>query len=64
MGLICKVKFQEAFKDGGILPRLFKAGEVVELDEAIVNRITQSGGVVEVIEKRVPPPQKAGKDAN
>lgn len=64
MGLICKVKFQEAFKDGGILPRLFKAGEVVELDESIVVRIQQSGGVVDIIEKRVPPPQKAGKDAD
>lgn len=60
--MIFKVKFQEAFKDGNIIPRLFKAGEIVELDEAIVKRIIQSGGVLDVIEKRVPKPQKAAKD--
>ena len=63
-GLICKVKFHENFKDGNVYPRLIRAGEVLELEESVLNRIRQSGGasVFEVIEKRVPPPQKAGKD--
>lgn len=61
MGLIYKVKFQESFKDGNVYPRFVKAGEVIELDEDVVNRVRQSGGVVEVIEKRVPK-QKAVKD--
>ena len=64
MGLICTVKFMEKFKDGNIIARAFKAGEITELDEALVVRIRQSGGMLEVMEKRVPPPQKAGKDAN
>jgi hypothetical protein len=64
MGLICTVKFMEKFKDGNIIARAFKAGEITELDEALVERIRQSGGMLEVMEKRVPPPQKAGKDAN
>ena len=54
----------EKFKDGNIIARAFKAGEITELDEALVERIRQSGGMLEVMEKRVPPPQKAGKDAN
>ena len=43
-GLICKVKFQEAFKDGNVYPRGIRAGEILELEEDIVNRIRQSGG--------------------
>jgi len=62
MGLICTVKFQERFKDGNVIAREFKAGEIADLDESIVERIRQSGGNVEVIEKRVPTPQKSGKD--
>lgn len=63
-GLICKMKFQEAFKDGNVYPRGIRAGEILELEEDIVNRIRQSGGgsVFEIIEKRVPKPQKAAKD--
>lgn len=63
--MIYKVKFHENFKDGNIIPRLIRAGEILELDENTVNRIRQSGGanVFEVIEKRVPPPtKKAAKD--
>ena len=59
MGLICKVKFQVPFKDGNIDPRTFKAGEVVDLYELIVKKIIRSGGEIEILEKRVPKPQKA-----
>lgn len=61
MGLICKVKFQISFKDGNIDPRSFRAGEVVELDEEIVKKIIRSGGEIEIMEKRVPKPQKAAE---
>lgn len=61
MGLVCKVKFQLAFRDGNIDPRSFKAGEVVYLDELIVKKIIQSGGEIEILEKRVPKPQKAAE---
>lgn len=60
--MLLKVKFLEAFKDGNILPQSFRAGEIVELDELIVKRIVQSGGVLDILEKRVPKPQKAAKD--
>lgn len=62
MSLIFTVKFQEKFKDGNVISREFKAGEIVELDELTVEKIRQSGGNVEVLEKRVPAPQKAAKD--
>ena len=66
-GLILKVKFNEFFKDGNVYPRGIRAGEILELEEDIVNRIRQSGGgsVFEIIEKRVPPPtKKSAKDEN
>lgn len=62
MGLIQKIKFMESFRDGNISPLLFRQGEVVEFDEAVVRKIRQSGGTVEVLETRVPPAKKAQKD--
>lgn len=56
MSLLCKVRFEEAFKDGSIFPRAFRVGEIVDdLPEEIVQRIRQSGGLLEILEKRVPP---------
>lgn len=57
-----KVKFQVPFKDGNISPESYRAGIFYILDEALVTRIRQSGGQLDVIEKLVPNPQKAGKD--
>ena len=61
MGLVCKVRFQVPFKDGNIDPRQFRAGQVIELDEELVKKIVRSGGEVEIMEKRVPKPQKAAE---
>lgn len=52
-----KVKVMEAFKDGDILAgKFFKPEEIIVIDEAIKNRMEQSGAVLEVLETLVPNP--------
>lgn len=54
-----RVKFLEAFKDGNILDgRLFKVGDIVDMDEIDAKKITQSGGYIEVLETFIPNPKK------
>lgn len=55
-----KVKNMEIFKDGNILNgRQLKPGEILVLDDITVQRIQNSGGTLEVIEKMIPNPLKS-----
>lgn len=57
-----KVKFQRPFKDGNISKETYRAGLFYVLDEALVQKMLQSGAELEIIERMVPNPQKAAKD--
>lgn len=54
--LTLKIRFVEHFKDGTILPQAFSPGQTLDVDEALAGRIQASGGVFEILERRVPPP--------
>ena len=62
-----KIRAWLYFKDGSILPREVRQGEVIDVTENEWKRIQQSGGRFEVVGNSVPPStseeqnKKAGK---
>ena len=57
-----RIRMLEVFKDGNILGgQLFKAGQTYIVSDVDKNKITQSGGLFEVIETLVKNPLKALK---
>lgn len=59
-----RIKMLEAFKDGNVLGgRFLKTGEYLVVDEMDAQKIEQSGGLLEVVEKVIPNPLKQEKPA-
>lgn len=55
-----RVKNMEAFKDGTILGgRFLRPGEILEVSEQDFVKITNSGGILEVLETVIPNPLKS-----
>jgi hypothetical protein len=54
-----RVKVMEGFKDGNVLEgRFLKPGEILVLSESDVTKITNSGGVLEILQEMIPNPLK------
>ena len=54
-----KVKVMEAFKDGNILGgRFLRPGEILVVSESDFVKITNSGGILEIMESLIPNPKK------
>lgn len=58
MDLHYRVKFEEGFKDGNILEKEVKAGEILVLRKDLYDRCLQSGAVMEQLETLIPNPLK------
>lgn len=64
MELKVRIKNMEPFKDGNILGGKFlKAGEVLVVSERDATLIQNSGGTIEVLERVIPNPLKALREA-
>ena len=57
-----KIRAMVSFKDGSILQKEVKYGEIITVDERTYQRIVASGCKFEVLAKTVPPHEKS-KDA-
>lgn len=54
-----RVKNMEPFKDGTILGgRFLKPGEILEVSEQDFTKITNSGGILDIIDTLIPNPKK------
>ena len=57
--MLLKIKCLVTFRDLNIIPRQIKQDEVLEVDENTYERLKNSGGKFEVLDKVIPPPTKA-----